>query len=80
MHKGNDAFIKPGDLVIVFASRDKTPMPLTVTPGEHVFGRVDVGARMVRYPGPSIDGQRRVHDGAFRATDPRLAVSAGVRF
>lgn len=53
---------------------------LMVTPGQHVFGRVDVGARTVRYPGPSIDGQRHVHDGAFRATDPRLAVSAGVRF
>ncbi|GAC99054.1 hypothetical protein PHSY_006651 [Pseudozyma hubeiensis SY62] len=36
MHKRSDAFIKAGDLVIVFASRDKTPMPLTVTPGEHV--------------------------------------------
>lgn len=31
-----DAYIQPGDLVIIFASRDKTPMPLTVTPGEHV--------------------------------------------
>ncbi|KAI3483978.1 hypothetical protein L1887_52992 [Cichorium endivia] len=30
-----DAYIQPGDLVIIFASRDKTPMPLTVTPGEH---------------------------------------------
>ncbi len=30
------AYIKAGDLIIVFASRDKTPMPLTVTPGEHV--------------------------------------------
>lgn len=32
----NDAYIKADDLVIVFASRDKTPMPLTITPGEHV--------------------------------------------
>ncbi|SPO22774.1 related to GCD14 - translational repressor of GCN4 [Ustilago trichophora] len=32
----NDAYIQPGDLIIIFASRDKTPIPLTVTPGEHV--------------------------------------------
>lgn len=31
-----DTYIQPGDLIIVFASRDKTPLPLTVTPGEHV--------------------------------------------
>ncbi|TKY85187.1 hypothetical protein EX895_006267 [Sporisorium graminicola] len=34
--RGKDAYIQAGDLIIVFASRDKTPMPLTVTPGEHV--------------------------------------------
>ncbi|SJX61009.1 related to GCD14-translational repressor of GCN4 [Sporisorium reilianum f. sp. reilianum] len=34
--KDKDAYIQAGDLIIVFASRDKTPMPLTVTPGEHV--------------------------------------------
>lgn len=32
----SDAYIHEGDLVIVFASRDKTPIPLTVTSGEHV--------------------------------------------
>jgi len=32
----SDAYIKAGDLIIIFASRDKTPIPLTVTPGEHV--------------------------------------------
>ncbi|KAJ1032464.1 hypothetical protein NDA16_000488 [Ustilago loliicola] len=35
VHNG-DTYIQPGDLIIVFASRDKTPLPLTVTPGEHV--------------------------------------------
>lgn len=34
--RGSDAHIKAGDLIIFFASRDKTPIPLTVTPGEHV--------------------------------------------
>ncbi len=34
--RSNDAYVKAGDLIIVFASRDKTPIPLTVTPGEHV--------------------------------------------
>lgn len=32
----SDAYIKAGELIIIFASRDKTPIPLTVTPGEHV--------------------------------------------
>lgn len=32
----DDIYVQAGDLVIVFASRDKTPMPLTVTPGEHL--------------------------------------------
>ncbi|EPQ27424.1 uncharacterized protein PFL1_04962 [Pseudozyma flocculosa PF-1] len=34
-------YIRAGDLVVVFASRDKTPIPLTITPGEfltNVFG------------------------------------------
>ncbi|PWZ00976.1 GCD14-domain-containing protein [Testicularia cyperi] len=34
--RGSSAFIQSGDLVIIYASRDKTPIPLTVTPGEHV--------------------------------------------
>ncbi|SNX82308.1 related to GCD14 - translational repressor of GCN4 [Melanopsichium pennsylvanicum] len=34
--RDNAAFIRPGDLIIIFASRDKTPIPLTVTRGEHV--------------------------------------------
>ncbi|KAN0065638.1 tRNA (adenine-N(1)-)-methyltransferase catalytic subunit trm61 [Thecaphora frezii] len=39
--RDNGRYIRAGDLVIVFASRDKTPIPLTVTPGEflsNVFG------------------------------------------
>lgn len=32
----DDIYVQAGDLVIVFASRDKTPIPLTVTPGEHL--------------------------------------------
>lgn len=41
--------------------------------------RVDAGDRVVRYPGPSLNGGRR-RDGAFFGHQLRLAVGAGVRF
>jgi hypothetical protein len=44
-----------------------------------VFARVDVGDRLVRYPGPSLSrGQLR--DDRFWAHELRAAVSAGFRF
>ena len=42
--------------------------------------RVDVGDRLVRYPGPAFDSNREVHDDDFFGHDVRVAVGAGVRF
>jgi hypothetical protein len=45
-----------------------------------VFLRVDVGDRMVRYPGPVFDGDRQLRDEDFWGHDFRLAVGAGFGF
>lgn len=44
------------------------------------FLRVDVGARLLRYPGPAFDRDRNVHDEDFFAANTRVAVGAGLRF
>lgn len=49
------------------------------TPGR-MFFRVDVGDRLVRYPGPVFDRERRIRDKAFFDHDVRFAAGAGVRF
>jgi hypothetical protein len=42
--------------------------------------RIDAGDRMVKYPGPVFDLQRRVRDSAFWSHDRRVSVGLGVRF
>jgi hypothetical protein len=42
--------------------------------------RVDVGDRMVRYPGPAFDSDREIHDESFSGHDFRFATGVGVRF
>ena len=42
--------------------------------------RLDAGDRLVRYPGPSFDINREVHDEAFVGHDFRVAVGAGWNF
>ncbi len=44
------------------------------------FLRVDVGDRMIRYPGPSFNRDREIHDSAFFGHDLRVAVGSGWRF
>jgi len=44
------------------------------------FLRVDVGDRLVRYPGPAFDSDREVHDDDFFGHDVRVAAGAGFRF
>ncbi len=44
------------------------------------FLRVDIGDRLVRYPGPAFDSRRQVHDEDFFGHDFRVAAGAGVRF
>lgn len=49
------------------------------TPGR-TFARVDVGDRMLRYPGPAFARDRQVETGNFTRHDFRLAVGAGWKF
>jgi hypothetical protein len=44
------------------------------------FVRLDVGDRMLKYQGPAIDNEHRVHDGDYYRHDFRLAVGGGWRF
>ncbi len=44
------------------------------------FLRVDAGDRLVRYPGPTFDVNRRVRSNAFLAHDFRFAAGGGLRF
>lgn len=49
------------------------------TPGR-VFFRVDLGDRLVRYPGPVFDRARQIRQKAFFDHDVRFAAGAGLRF
>ncbi len=52
---------------------------VTLTP--RTFVRVDLGDRLVRYPGPVMEmDPRRIHRDAFFGHDFRFATGAGLRF
>jgi hypothetical protein len=52
---------------------------VTLTP--RTFVRVDLGDRLVRYPGPVFEMEpRQIHDDAFFGHDFRFAAGAGLRF
>jgi hypothetical protein len=52
---------------------------ITLTP--RTFLRVDLGDRLVRYPGPVFEmDPRRIHKDAFFGHDFRFATGAGLRF
>ena len=44
------------------------------------FVRVDVGDRLLRYPGPAFGADRIVHDGFFFVHEFRFAAGGGLRF
>ena len=44
------------------------------------FVRVDLGDRLVRYPGPAFDSDRMIREDSFFAHEFRFAAGAGVRF
>ena len=48
--------------------------------GRGVFLRVDIGDRMVRYPGPVFDSQFQVRNESFWGHDSRVAVGVGIGF
>lgn len=51
-----------------------------ISTSARTFVRVDVGDRMLRYPGPVFDTDRVVRDGSFFVHEFRFAAGAGVRF
>lgn len=77
--------IFPPPLACRLASGD-TLRALDVGGGVAVFAtpmtflRVDVGDRLIRYPGPVFDAGGTRRDGAFFSHDFRLAAGAGLRF
>lgn len=48
--------------------------------GDRTFIRVDVGDRMVRYPGPSFAAGFTLRDTAFFSHDFRVSLGGGLRF
>lgn len=53
---------------------------LELSATRRLFFRVDLGDRVVKYPGPVFDRSNRRRDEAFFSHDFRLAAGAGVRF
>ena len=49
-------------------------------PAGHAMFRVDLGDRMMRYPGPAIDAGGTSHNTTFYEHELRFTVGAGVRF
>jgi hypothetical protein len=49
-------------------------------PTRKTFVRVDVGDRLLKYPGPAFDRERVVRQESFYSHDLRFAAGAGVRF
>lgn len=47
---------------------------------DRTFGRVDIGDRLLRYPGPASDNDRTVHSDDFIGHDLRFTIGGGVRF
>jgi hypothetical protein len=46
---------------------------------QRTFARIDVGDRLLRYPGPAI-AKNGIHNDAFFSHDLRLSAGAGLRF
>lgn len=53
---------------------------LEVLTPARTYVRVDVGDRMLKYPGPALDRGGATHDGDFYKHDLRVAFGAGWRF
>ena len=77
--------IYPPPLVCTLAS-GRTLLAVDVGGGVDIstsprtFVRVDVGDRMLRYPGPAFDADRVIHDRSFFVHEFRFAAGGGVRF
>ena len=53
---------------------------IEVLPTDRTLVRVDVGDRLVRYPGPSFTSDRSVRTEGFFGHDLRISVGGGLRF
>ena len=53
---------------------------IEVNATRRTFVRIDLGDRIVRYPGPVFDRRGRRRDGSFYSHDFRFSAGAGVRF
>jgi hypothetical protein len=53
---------------------------LELSPAERAMVRIDVGDRMMAYPGPAIDANGHAHPSTFYEHELRFSVGAGVRF
>lgn len=53
---------------------------LDIAATARTFVRVDLGDRLVRYPGPSFDSERMIREDPFFAHEFRFAAGGGVRF
>jgi hypothetical protein len=49
-------------------------------PTPRTFARVEIGDRVLRYPGPVLGNDGATRDGAFFSHDLRVAAGAGLRF
>jgi hypothetical protein len=47
---------------------------------DRTFVRIDLGDRIVKYPGPVFDRRSRRRDGSFASHDFRLSAGVGIRF
>lgn len=48
--------------------------------GRGAFLRVDIGDRMIKYPGPLFDENRQIRNDGFWSHDSRVAVGVGIGF
>jgi hypothetical protein len=53
---------------------------IDITTTSRTFVRVDLGDRLVRYPGPAFDSDRMIREDPFFVHEFRFAAGAGVRF
>ena len=44
------------------------------------FLRVDIGDRLLKYPGPALDNNHTAHEEAYFGHDFRFAIGGGLRF
>ena len=70
------ACVLPGETVLALDAGGGIELFLT----DRTFARIEAGDRILRYPGPAFDRDRRVHDDPFFSHDFRFQIGGGLRF